>query len=203
MSVCVAIRIGSALTFVALFAATAPGYIHVPPMTLAKMCKVSHQIRALKVDKFNKEKGGIVFECAETIKDGKSKITSFKLFVRTEATGTKPILDWVKEGKQAVMFSIEGQNRGAMRAIAYVFIDDYCFSADHNAEGKFWLVLRGEPGMSACYHGPVEKLRGLVKDVLDGKEVKVPVKGPDVKEDRDKRNKEVNDALKENRSFKP
>ena len=84
-----------------------------------------------------------------------------------------------------------------MRAVAYVFIDEYCFSTVHNAEGKSWLLIRGELGLSACYHGSAEKLRGLVRDVLDGKDVKVPVKGPDGKVDRDKRNKEINDVLKD------
>jgi hypothetical protein len=168
-------------------------------MTLPKMCKESHHIRVLKVEKFNKEKGVIVFACEETLKDGKSRITSHKLIVRPGATGTRPVLDWLEEGKRAVMFSIEGKDREARRAIAYVFIDDYCFSADYNPEGRYWLLLRGEPGMSACYHGPVERLRRAVKDTLAGKEVKAPTKEPAVKADRDRRNGEINDGLKENR----
>lgn len=86
-----------------------------------------------------------------------------------------------------------------MRGIAYVFIDDYCFSADYNAEGKFWLLIRGEPGLSACYHGSVERLREAVRGILAGKEVKVPVKEPAAKMDREKRNNEINDVLKSNR----
>ena len=88
---------------------------------------------------------------------------------------------------------------GLPRSIAYVFIDDYCFSSDYNREGKFWLLIRGEPGMSACYHGSAEKLKGLVKDVLAGKEVKVPTKEPATKENAEKRRDEINDVLKKNR----
>lgn len=197
------VQIVLALVVFVLTTACAKAYIHFPPMTLPKMCKDSHQIRVLRVEKFNKEKGVIIFVCPEILKDAGSKITSFKVVVRNETTGTKPIWDSAQEGKLAVMFSIEGKTREAQRAIAYVFIDDYCFTADHNAEGKYWLMIRGEPGMSACYHGSAEKLRGLIKDILGGKDVQVPMKKPDSKEDRDKRNEEINNALKENHPQKP
>ena len=97
------------------------------------------------------------------------------------------------------MFSIEGKDRESRRAIAYVFIDDDCFSADYNPEGKFWLLLRGEPGMSACYFGPTGPLREAVKETLAGKDVKVPMKEPATPVDRDQRNGEINEALKKNR----
>src|SRR5262249_13911240 len=119
-----------------------------------------------------------------------------------KSEGTKPILDWAEEGKTAVMFAIEGKNPGRPVALGYVFIEEYCYSVDYNSEGKYWLVIRAEPGLSACYHGAVERLRELIKDVLDGKEVKAPVKDPDAKEDRDKRNKEINDVLNRNRNEK-
>lgn len=202
MSPRVVARFASAAAVVTMIATNAVGYIHFPPMTLAKMCQISHHIRLLKVEKFDKDKRVVVFGCEKILKDGKSKIASFKLLVRPKATGTKPILDWLKEGKRAVMFSIEGQAgkdmRGIMRGLAYVFIDDYCFSADYNADGKFWLLLRGEPELSACYHGSVERLREAVKDTLAGKKVKVPVKEPNAKMDHDKRRNEINDALKSN-----
>ena len=198
MSARVIARFASAAVVVTLIATTTVGYIHFPPMTLAKMCQISHHIRVLKVEKFDKEKRVVVYKCEEVLKDGKSKIASFKLVVRPKASETKPILDWLKEGKRAVMFSIEGQAKMAMRGIAYVFIDDYCFSADYNAEGKFWLLLRGEPGLSACYHGSAERLREAVKDTLAGKKVKVPVKEPDAKMDHEKRRNEINDGLKAN-----
>ncbi|HLW64339.1 MAG TPA: hypothetical protein VKS79_03400 [Gemmataceae bacterium] len=191
-------RMTAAFALLALLAANASAYIHFPPMTLAKMTSYSHQIRILKVEKFSKEKGVIIFACPEILKDAGSKITSYRVVIRNETTGTKPIWDWTKEGKQAVMFSIESKDREVKQAIAYVFIDDYCFTADHNPEGKYWLMIRGEPSMSACYHGPVDKLTGLVKDLLAGKDVTVPVKEPESKEDRDQRNKEINKALKEN-----
>ena len=60
-------------------------------------------------------------------------------------------------------------------------------------------MIRAEPGMSACYHGSVKRLREAVEATLEGKAVKIPVKVPDAKEDRDKRFKEINDVMKKNR----
>jgi hypothetical protein len=187
------------LLVVALAAPVARAYIHFPPMTLPRMCKQSHHIRLLKIKKYDKEKGVILFELAEPLKGEKSQITSFRHVIRADAEGAKPVLDWAGDGKPAVMFSIESNPGGPVRALGYVFIDKYCYSVDYNSGGKYWLVIRGEPGLSACYHGSVEQLRGMVKDILDGKEVKVPVKVPDTKQDRDKRNKEINDVLHKNR----
>ncbi|HEV3258203.1 MAG TPA: hypothetical protein VG013_15065 [Gemmataceae bacterium] len=199
MSTRLVIRLVGVMLLVTLSAPAAVGYIHFPPMTLRKMCKDSHQIRLLRIAKQDKEKGVIVFEVAESLKGEKSQITSFKHVIRTSTEGTKPILDWAEDGKPAVMFSIEGRAGGATLGIGYVFFDDDGCSVDYNSDGKYWLLIRAEPGMSACYHESVERLREVVKEILDGKEVKVPVKEPDTKEDRDKRNKEINDVLKKNR----
>jgi hypothetical protein len=192
-------RAASALGSILILVAAAPtafGYIHFPPMTLPKMCKQSHHIRFLKIEKASREKGVIVFEATESAKGGKSAITSFKHVIPTDAPGAKPILDWIADGKTAVMFSIEIDS---LRGIAYVFIDDYCYSVDYNQKDKHWLLIRGEPDMSACYHGSIEQLQKLIKDVLEGKEVKVPVKEPEKKEDADQRMNEINEVLKKNR----
>ena len=99
------------------------------------------------------------------------------------------------------MFSIEGGNESNTLGCAYVFITKHCYKFDYNKGGKYWFLIRAEPGMSDCYHGTTEQLRTLIKDILDGKEVKVPVKAPASKDDWDKRYKEVNDALKINRGL--
>jgi hypothetical protein len=130
------IRLAVALLALTLPASTAVGYIHFPPMTLPKMCKDSHHIRVLKVAKFDKEKGVIVFEVADSLKGEKSQITSFKHVLRGEASGTKPILDWLKEGKTAVMFAIETKPGSAAMGVGYVFLDEYCYSVDYNRDGN-------------------------------------------------------------------
>src|SRR5262249_3363983 len=144
-----------------------------------------------------REKGVIAFEVAESLKGAKSPIASFRHVIRAGAEGSKPILDWAEEGKTAVMFSIESKpgNPGRAVGIGYVFLDESCYSVDYNSESKCWLLIRAEPGMSACYHGSVARLREAVRDILDGKKVKAPTK-ESAKEDGDKRRNEVNDELK-------
>jgi hypothetical protein len=194
----VTLRLAGVALVLALAALPAVGYIHFPPMTLHKMCKVATNIRVLSVKKYDKEKGVVLFEVVETLKGKNPRITSFRHAIRKDTARVKPILDWAGEGKRAVAFTIEG----APLACGYVFIDDYCYSVDYNKEGQYWLLIRAEPEMSACYHGPAKELRKLTKDILEGKEVKVPVKKPmtpESKEDQEKRRKEVNDVLKKNR----
>ncbi len=188
--------LGAALT-VALLAPASVGYIHFPPTTLPKLCKHSHHVRVLKVARCDRERRVIFFEVAEALKGGKSSITSFTHVLRGDPAGVKRVLDWAGDGKTAVMFSIEAVGGGL--GCGYVFVDGLCYSVDYNRTGKFWLLIRVEPGLSACYHGPVERLRVAVKDVLAGKEVTVPVKKPDTGENGDRRRKQVNDVLEKNR----
>jgi hypothetical protein len=199
MSVRVGVRFVGVGLIVAVAVSAAGAYIHFPPMTLQKMCKQSHTVRLLKVTKVDREKGVIVYEVAEELKPAKSPITSFKHVVRTDMPGATAILEWAKEGRTAVQFAIEAPG-GAM-ACGYVFIDENCYSVDYNRPGKYWYVMRAEPGMSACYHGSVDDLKKLVKDVLDGKEVNVPTKDPAKKPDDAKRRDEITTELKKNRNI--
>jgi hypothetical protein len=182
----------------AIFASRASGYIHFPPPTLQKMCKQSTSIRVLTVKKHDKEKGVIVYEVAEMLKGKNPKGMSFRHAIPKESAGTKPIFDWVEDGKQAVMFTIEG---GAIFC-GFVFIDKFCYSVDYNRRGDFWLLIRVDPEMAACYHGTVETLRKVTRDILDGKEVKVPV-DETVKaltnKDREKRVPALNEIITKNR----
>src|SRR5262245_57831284 len=176
-------------------ASLALGYIHFPPITLKKMCPYSPQLRVLKDDKFDKEKGVIIFEVKESLKKQDTSIKSFRHVIRTDVEGAKLILDWMDKGKKAIAFSIETKEGFAPMGIAYVFIDNYCYTVDHYKD-KTWMLIRTEPGMSACYHGSVEQLRELVKQILDGKDIKVPTKEPETKQDAAKRREEINDTFK-------
>jgi len=183
----------------AVVASPAVGYIHFPPATLQKMCKQATNIRVLVVKKRDKEKGVIVYHVAETLKGENPKGMSFKHAIGKDAIGAKPIFDWVGDGKQAVMFTIEG---GAI-ACGYVFIDKFCYSVDYNKRGDFWLLIRVDPEMSACFHGTAETLQKVTKDLLAGKEVKVPVNEsvkPVPLEERQKRVRALNEILTKNRA---
>lgn len=163
----------AAVLAVVVAATPAGGYIHFPPPTLAKMCEQSRAIRLLTVKRHDKEKGVIVFEAAETLKGKTPDGTTFKHVIGTADKGTKPIFDWVADGKQAVMFTLETGATGI--ACGYVFIDKYCYSVDRNGSGEFWLLIRADPEMAATFFGTVETLQKVTTDLLAGKDVKVPV----------------------------
>jgi hypothetical protein len=161
----------SVVLVTALAVAPASGYIHFPPPTMPKMCQQSTAIRVLTVKKYDKEKGVIVYEVAETLKGKTPDCMSFRHAIGKESKGSKPIFEWVADGKQAILFTIEGGDI----ACGYVFIDDFCYSVDYNRKGEFWLLVRVDPEMRATFHGTVDTLRDVTKDILAGKEVKVPV----------------------------
>jgi len=199
MSTRVIVRLLGVALVMALAASSSVGYIHFPPMTMQKMCKQSTNIRVLGVKKHNKEKGVVVYEVVETLKGENPRGMSFKHAIRKDADGVKPIFDWVGDGKRAVMFTIEGNGI----ACGYVFIDEFCYSVDYNTKGDYWLLIRVDPELSATFHGSVEQLQQVAKDLLDGKDVKVPVKEstkPVTLEEREKQVKALNDILTKNRS---
>lgn len=162
-----------AIAATAIVTAPAAGYIHFPPVTMPKMCEQSRAIRVLTVKKHDKERGVIVFEASETLKGKTPAGATFKHVIGKEDKATKPIFDWVANGKQAVMFTIEADT--ADIACGYVFIDKYCYSVDRNGTGEFWLLIRVDPEMAGTFYGTVETLQKITKDLLAGKEVKVPV----------------------------
>jgi hypothetical protein len=182
----------------ALVASPSVGYIHFPPSTMPKMCRQSTNIRVLAVRKHDKAKGLIVYEVTETLKGANPKGMSFRHALGKVAARAKPIFDWVGDGKRAVMFTIEG---GEI-ACGYVFIDRFCYSVDYNRKGDFWLLIRVDPEMASCFDGTVETLQKVTKDLLTGKEVKVPVNEsvrPVPLEERQKRAPALNTILLKNR----
>jgi hypothetical protein len=190
------------------------GYMEYQPATLAKLCK-SPRIRLLKVTKFDKESGVVVFELVENLNTPDDKVKSemadkipttkddkvrtFKNSIPTEKDG-KPVWEWVGKDKTAVMFTLEnGGHEVSARACGYVFIDALCFSVVYNKAGDYWAFIRAEPQMSKCYSGKAAELPALVKAVLAGQEVKVPTKEPAADVEFKERAKQVFDALNKNK----
>jgi hypothetical protein len=185
-----------AIGLVALLSAgPASAYTHFPPPTLAQLCVMSNNVRVLTVDQADRERGVIAFTITDKMR-GNDPWGVAKHRTRPDDPGAKAILGWAEKGKVAVMFTSEQPSHQYPNGSGYVFHDGGCFSVDYSVRSGHWTVLRQEPGMSACYSGTVEQLRGLTKDLLAGKKVDVPTKEPAVKEDRGKRAKEVDDLLK-------
>jgi hypothetical protein len=199
MNALIPIQLVVVVLVTACSASPAVAYIHFPPTTMPKMVQQSTNIRVLEVKKH--EKGVIVYEVVETLKGKDSRKMSFRHAIGKDADGVKPIFDWVGDKKHAVMFTIEG---GGI-ACGYVFIDEFCYSVDYNRPGDFWLLIRVDPEMAATYHGSVEQLRTVVRDLLDGKDVKVPVKEslkPLSNREREKLVPALNEILDKNRGKK-
>jgi hypothetical protein len=172
-------RLTAVVLVTAVLAAPAVGYIHFPPTTMKILCEMSRGIRVLTVKKHDKEKGIIVFEVTETLKGKTPAGTTFKHVIGKQTKETKPIFDWVADGKQAVMFNLESTTefRNVKEEIAcgYVFIDKFCYSVDRNAKEGYWLLFRVDPQMGATLYGTAETVAEVTRDFLAGKPVKVPV----------------------------
>ena len=200
MRVCLLASLMGVVLLTVILVAPADAYIHFPPTTMAKMCEMSRAIRVLTVKKHDKDKGVIVYEAAETFKGKTPEGAQFKHSIGKETKDTKPIYDWVGDGKQAVMFTIEAKESDI--ACGYVFIDEFCYSVDHNKRGDFWLLIRVDPEMGAVLYGRVETLQRVTKDLLAGKDVKIPV-DKSVKaltvEERRKLVPDLNEILTKNR----
>ena len=174
------------------------GYIHFPPATLPKMCKDSMNIRVLRVAKFDAESGVIVYEVVESLKGQERKGMSFRHSIPKGTAGSAPIFDWVGVSKRAMCFTLEGKSV----ALGYVFIDEFCYSVDYNIKGDFWLLIRVDPELAATYFGTAEKLVTVAKDLLAGKDVKVPVKDgvkPLTSKEREKLAPAINEIFTKNR----
>jgi hypothetical protein len=202
----------AALGLAALWLWPASAYMEYPPTTMKDLCK-SPRIRLLKVAKFDKAKGVVVFELvgnlnspddkvkslwAEAIPGPDDKVRSFRHVVPVDGDSGKPVLEWVAKDKTAVMFTLEQGPVVSARACGYVFIDANCYSLVYNKAGDYWAFIRMEPQMSACFFGTVDVLAKVVRDHLAGKEVKAPTREPASKPDFKKRSKEVFDALNAN-----
>jgi hypothetical protein len=192
------LRLVGVVLAMALAASSSLAYIHFPPPTMQKMCKQSTNIRVLVVKKHDKKKGIVVYELAETFKGENPKGMSFRHTIPVDLSGAKPIFDWVGEGKRVVMFTLEDRHS----ACGYVFIDRFCYSVDYNRKGDYWLLIRVDPDMAASFYGSVGTLQKVTKELLDGKEVKVPVNAtvkPMPVEEREKRAHALQDVLIRNR----
>lgn len=199
-------RVGLAAAVAAALVSSAGAYIHFPPPTLQKMCDVSRQIRALKVERVSPDGEVVLFGVEEELKGKQALCPPGKHVLRGDAA--KDVRAALTPGTHAVFFWIEGrgQTDGAKLGCGYVFLDGRCYSVDYNTEGKHWVFIRPEPDLSGTYHGPPEKLRELVRDVLAGKTVDVPVRAagrPQTKAEWQKRADEVNAVLRKNRNLPP
>lgn len=156
-----------ALAFLALLAQpqAARAYVEVP-ITLGDMVRQSTNIVQMQVTKVDREKNLIIFTKLQDIK-GKHPQTEIKHNIGRG--GLRPgeweeIMKWAEVGKVATFF----HNGGAS--------ETYFGTSWYQAypQGEWWGMSHGEPFLLRSYAGKVDKLPGLLADMLAEKEIVVP-----------------------------
>ncbi len=161
--------LGTALGAVALLVWVIPqpanAYVEVP-MSLGDVVRQSTHICQMQVTKVDREKNLIIYTKLQDIK-GKHPQTEIKHNIGRG--GLRPgeweeIMKWAEVGKVATFF----HNGGAS--------ETYFGTSWYQAypQGEWWGMSHGEPFLLRSYAGKVDKLPGILADMLADKEVIVP-----------------------------
>jgi len=141
------------------------------PETLGAVCDRANTITVFKVEKFNKEKGVILYRKVKDLK-GTSPRDSFREVLTSahDPQEREHYLNWVTEGKLAVMFRHE--DRQAIAIGEQWTVND---GAPPKDPTELWTIgTRTEPWFLKNFCGASEDLAKAVEDLLAGKEVTVP-----------------------------
>lgn len=160
-------RLRSLLVLALLLTLAAPSQAYVEaPMSLGAIISQSVVVCSMVVTKVDKQNNLIIFQKVADIK-GKHPQDTIKHNIGRG--GLRPgewqeIMNWAEVGKAAVFF----HNGGASET----YIGNTWYQAYPN--GEWWGMSHGEPFLLRSYAGKVDKLPGVVADILAGKEVLVP-----------------------------
>ncbi len=155
----------AAVVAILLTPRTAPAYVEAP-MTLGSVIQQSTNVVLMTVIKVDKQQNLIIYQKVQDIK-GKHPQDTIKHNIGRG--GLRPgeweeIMKWAEVGKQAVFF----HNGGASET----FIGVTWYQA--YPQGDWWGMSHGEPFLLRSYAGKVDKLPGVVTEMIAGKEVIVP-----------------------------
>lgn len=154
-----------AATLVLFSPRPAPAYVEAP-MSLGAVIAQSVVVCSMTVTQVDKEKNLIIFRKTADIK-GKHPQEVIKHNIGRG--GLRPgeweeIMKWAEVGKTAVFF----HNGGASET--YIGVTWY----QAYPQGDWWGMSHGEPFLLRSYSGKVDKLPGIVTEIMAGKEVVVP-----------------------------
>lgn len=157
--------LGAAALAVTATPRPASAYVEVP-ITLGDVIRQSTNVCVMQVTKVDREKNLIIYT---KIQDVKGKHPQNEIKHNIGRGGLRPgeweeIMKWAEVGKTAVFF----HNGGAS--------ETYFGTSWYQAypQGEWWGMSHGEPFLLRSYAGKVEKLGGVVAEIVDGKEVVVP-----------------------------
>ena len=150
----------------------AEGYIDAfRPASLGEVCARADSVTVMKVDKFSKEKGVIIYRKVKDLKGAFPRDDFREVLSKAHLEGDrKHRLDWVAEGKTVLVFRYE--NRVAVCIGDHWSVGDQAPPKDK--EEVYTMATRTEPFFLQSYCGDAKKLLPAVTDLLAGKEVVVP-----------------------------
>ena len=150
----------------------AEGYIDAfRPASLGEVCARADSVTVMKVDKFSKEKGVVIFRKVNDLK-GKFPRDEFReVLGKAHLEGErKRYLAWVGEGKTVLVFRYE--NRVALCIGDQWSVGDQAPPKD--AADVYTMNTRTEPFFLQSFCGDGKKLLPAVTALLAGKAVVVP-----------------------------
>ncbi len=176
---------------------TAQAYITVPVQTLGAALDDSTYVTVMKVEKFDREKGLIVYN---KVKDLKGKYPRDKvrhLFrlkdtpahkgqgavpVKPDETDWNYALKWVEEGKIAVVFSRKYDPYGVF---GHAYIDGLWYAMMCPAEDwDLWYAIYSDATLLyQWYAGKAAELAPAIETMMAGRQAYVPVLGKGTKAD--------------------
>ncbi len=150
---------------VALILPWAFAYVEAP-ITLGDIVRQSTNIVHMQVQKVDREKNLIIYK---KLRDIKGVHPQDPIKHNIGRGGLRPgewqeIMNWAEVGKEAVFF----HNGGASET--YFGVSWY----QAYPQGEWWGMSHGEPFLLRSYAGKVERLPGIIEEMLAGKEVIVP-----------------------------
>lgn len=156
---------GLAVLLVVITPRPAPGWIEAP-MSLGAVVAQSQVICTMTVTQVDREKNLVIYRKTQDLK-GKHPQEVIKHNIGRG--GLRPgewedIMKWAEVGKTAVFF----HNGSASET----FYGSSWYQA--YPQGEWWGMSHGEPFLLRSYAGKVDKLPGIVTDIMAGKEVIVP-----------------------------
>lgn len=179
------------------WATSAQAYITAPVTTLGSAVADSTYVTVVRVEKFSREKGVILYTKVRDLKGKYPKDTLKHVFslketpqhkgsgdvpVRPDEKDWKYALQWAEEGKTAVMFTRKYDPYGDS---GHTYIDG-CWYATMcpPRDWEFWYAIYADPNLLSRWHaGTPAQLIPAVEAIVAGHDAVVPVLGKGTKDE--------------------
>jgi hypothetical protein len=172
LTVSIGRRLLSSLALIAGFLVTvslpapAAAYIGGPPGTLGLMCSWSTHVMIVKVERFDRDKGVVIFRKVQDVK-GKWPVEVIRQRFAPALAQQLRIMDWAEAERTTVMFALESYRW------SHTYIDGAWYAAN-TGDWQWWNVAHVEPLLLRWYSGRATRLADSARAILAGKEVVVP-----------------------------